>query len=149
MNKQLNQDIHTLFENDYFSEEFEPEGTMQDLADEVIKKYSWSDIYNCFYHYLTRECDTDIKVYNAINLFYGYGYEENPIPNPYELIGYIYYRIDLHEHWEEWGDFIDGFAVGILERCGKADLTKDPYYCSWEDKKVIESANNWRTQNIH
>ena len=147
MNEQLNIEMLKLFDNDYFSDDFDPEGPFQALADEVLEKYDWSDIYSWFYSYLTQECDTDVKVYNAINLFYGYWYLDKPIKNPYELIGYIYYRIDLDEHWEEWGDFIDGFAIGILERCGKADLMKDPYYRSWEDKNVIAAVEEWRKSN--
>ena len=147
MNTQLNLELRKLFDNNYFADDFDPEDNLSDVAVKLAEEYGWSDVYSWFFDYLTQECDTDVKVYNAINLFYVFGYEEYPIINPYELIGYIYYRIDLDEHWEEWGDFIDGFAIGILERCGKADLMKDPYYRSWEDKNVIAAVEEWRKKN--
>lgn len=64
----------------------------------------------------------------------------------YELVGYVLFRIDLDKYWDEYGDFIDSFAVSVLESSKKVSLMTDPYYAPWEDPKVIKQMEKWKKQ---
>ncbi len=142
----LQEDLRYLFDCNFFDEDFDPEGneTHQDFAGNVLAKYNWEDVYNWFFCHLTTDCISAEAVYNALNLYYCYCFDEYPIRNPYELIGYILARIDLDAHWDEYGDFIDGFANSILQKTGNIDLQKDPYYQCWKDPHVQQSVEEWR-----
>ena len=139
-------DMNYLFDCDFFADDFDPEGDEghQEFAAKVLEFYPWKDIYAQFYSHLTTECTTEKKVFNAINLFFVYCFDENPVPNPYQLGGYILYRIDLDKHWDEYGDFVDSFIIDILEKAGEISLTKDPYYKSWKDPKIAAEVERFR-----
>ena len=135
-----------LFECNYFDDSFDPEGheDHQDFAEAVLAKYSWEDIYNWFFLHLTTNCVSAEAVYNALNLYCYYCFDEYPINNPYELVGYVLFQIDLNVYWEEYGDFIDGFANSVLQKTGNIDLIKNPYYQCWKDPAVLQSVDTWK-----
>lgn len=144
----LQSDMEYLFNCNYFDKSFDPEGSEehQDFAVKVLQLYQWDEIYNWFFHHLTQSCATAESSYNAINLYYCYCFDENPIPNPYELVGYILFRINLKDSWDKYGDFVDSFTTGILEKNKKVDLMADPYYQPWKDPEVIKQIESWRKQ---
>lgn len=137
-----------LFDCDFFAEAFDPEGSEEHskLAEAVLAQYRWNDVYEAFYKHLIAECCTEESVFNALNLFFYYCFDENPIPNPYELAGYILFRMDLigtEESRRKYGDFVDGFLHNILEKSGHPRLVRDPYSYSWEDPKILAAKECW------
>ena len=142
-----------LFNCNFFDDSFDPEDheDHQDFADKVLQSYSWDEIYGYFFRHLTQDCTTAESVYNATNLYFVYCFDKNPVPNPYELVGYVLFRIDLDKYWDEYGDFIDSFAVSVLESSKKVSLMTDPYYAPWEDPKSLSkwknAKSNFRTMN--
>ena len=142
----LHKDMKYLFDCNYFDDSFDPEGNEehQIFAEAVLAKYSWEEIYNWFFLHLTTNCTSAEAVYNALNLYLYYCFDEYPVQNPYELIGYILARIDLTVYWDEYGDFIDGFVNVILQKTGNLDLIKEPYYQCWKDPIVLKTVNEWK-----
>ena len=148
----LSEDINYLFHCDFFAPDFDPEGEEihKEFSEQVLENYLWDEIYQAFYNHFTTDCKTEKSVYNAINLFFYYCFDENEVPNPYELAGYILYRIDIansDENWKKYGDFIDSFINTILEKSGNINLMNDPYYRSWEDTRVLATQKYWLENN--
>ena len=144
-NNDLYNQLTTIFSVDFFDDSFDPEGKETEIAEELLSSYDWSDIYQWFYNHLTQECKTSKEVYNAINLYFVYLFDKKPVPNPYELCGYILYRIDIDKYWDLYGDFTDSFIISILETCGKVNLVENPYYQSWNDENIITEKEKWTT----
>ena len=142
----LQKDMQYLFECNFFDDSFDPEGNEehQNLAETVLERYNWDDIYNWFFQYLTVDCKSAESVFNALNLYWCYCFDEYPVRNPYELIGYILFRIDLNVYWDEYGDFTDSFANVILQQTGNLDITRDPYYQCWKDPLVLKAIDEWK-----
>lgn len=145
-NIDLIESIDYLFNCDYFSDNFDPEGheEHQDFAKTLLENYSWEQIYDGVFAFVTNNCTTPEATYNAINLYYCYLFDKKIIPNPYEFCGYILYRIDLDKYWDEYGDFVDSFVISILETCGVVNLKQNPYYQPWEDEKILKAIEEWK-----
>ena len=142
----LQTDMKYLFECNYFDDGFDPEGNEehQNFAETVLAEYNWEEIYNWFFLHLITNCVSAETVFNALNLYWCYCFDEYPVRNPYELIGYILARIDLNSNWDEYGVFIDSFANEVLQKTGNLDLVKDPYYQCWKDPVVLKAVDEWK-----
>ena len=145
MNETLTTKLEKIFSVDFFCDEFDPQGDEYDLAEIILKEYKWNDIYTWFYNHLVTSCLTDKEVYNAINLYFNYQFDKQIVPNPYELCGYILYRIDIENDYDEYGEFVDDFIIDVLENAGKINLTESPYYQSWNDPILLEAKEKWKT----
>ena len=143
MTKQTELQLKMIFSKNFFSDNFDPEGKEFDISQDILAKNKWSEIYNWFYTYLTGECLTAESVYNSINLYFCYLFDSHTVPNPYELCGYILYRIDIDEYWDIYGNFVDGFIIKILETAKKINIVTNPYYKCWDDPKIIEEKDKW------
>lgn len=64
--------------------------------------------------------------------------EVNPFDS-YDLVGFIYSKVDLEKRWGDCGDLFDDFANEAL----KVDLMKDPYYQFWRDPKILEISRKY------
>lgn len=142
----LKSKIEFLFNQNFFSDDFDPEGEIPEIAEELLNSYSWNDIYNmCFEHFMN-DCTTIEKLYNALNLYYIYSFADLPIPNPYELIGYILYRIDIEKDWDKYGEFIDTLAISIVDNSTGTSHLADGYYRLYEDPKVVDAIEYWKSK---
>ena len=129
-----------LFNCNFYDDAFDPEGHEDHLecAEKLINSNPWENIFEVWSNYLYNNCKTPEEVINFCNLFSYYGGQDYYIPKPYDFIGYIYYIVDIDKYWDEAGDFLDGLCISILERSGELSTTKDPYYQSWKDPKVLK-----------
>lgn len=141
-----------LFGCDFFDDDFDPEGKEEHLecAEELLSSYSFNDIFAEWNKYLHDNCKTSEDVINFCNLFAYYGGQDYYIPEAYDFVGYIYYMVDIEREWDNVGDFLDGFCNAILERAGKISLSRDPYYQSWKDPKVLAVIAKYKKgSNLH
>ena len=145
-NEDLKSKLEILFNQNFFSDEFDPEGEFPEIAQELLYSYSWKDIYSMCFEHFTNKCVTADELYNALNLYYIYSFIEQPIPNPYELIGYILFRIDIEQDWDKYGEFIDTFTISILDKSLGSTLMTNGYYRTWEDPKTIEAIELWKNK---
>ena len=142
----LKSKIEFLFNQNFFSDDFDPEGEIPEIAEELLNSYSWNDIYNMCFEHFKNDCTTIEKLYNALNLYYIYSFADQPIPNPYELIGYILYRIDIEKDWDKYGEFIDTLAISIVDNSTGTSHLSDGYYRLYEDQKVVEAIEYWKSK---
>lgn len=134
-----------LFNCDYFAEDFDANDTYEhyDCAQKQKEEYKWADVYNSWFTFLLEKCDTPERVINFVNLFSYYGGQDQATKEPYELLGYIFYKVDMNQYWEEAGSLFDGVAVTLLENCGKINTVKNPYYSPSKDPELIASIQRW------
>ena len=81
-----------VYDDSIPDEEFDK---LEELAEEVIEKYGWNNVYSDWISYLYDECTTDDMVVNFATLFLNYDGCEKYNPDPYKFIAYLYYRVDV------------------------------------------------------
>ena len=142
----FDKEMKYLFDTDFFSPDFDPEDNNEhrEVADSVLKKYEWNEVYKWFFEHLIQECLDAYSVYNALNLYVYYSIDSNPVPNPYDLCGYILYRIDLTENNRSYGEFTDEFVSSVLKDSGMISLDEIPYYNPFDDERMTFSIDKWR-----
>lgn len=135
-----------LFDCDYFSEDFDPEGyeTHQDKAQELQSACPWKDIVAQWHNYLYTYCHTADEIINFANLFMYYGGTENFNPEPYKFLGYLYAGVDMDLYWEKAGDLFDSIAIDILSNQLLINLMDDPYYNPLKDKAILLEVEKWK-----
>lgn len=138
-----------LFNCDFMSDEFDADDSYEhyDRAQELLKNHKWSTIFSIWFDYLKNKCDTPEKTINFLNLFLYYGGTDEAIKNPYEFIGYIYYKIDLDKYWDVAGELLEGITISILENSGVVNTVQNPYYSPLEDPEIIASKQRWRNKD--
>lgn len=140
----LHSKLELLFSQDFFSDDFDPEGKYPDEALELLNTYPWKDIYSICFDIFTTKYQTASELYNALNLYYIYTFAEQRITNPYDFIGYIFYVIDLNKYGDMYGDFIETFTISILDNSLGSNHMSDAYYHPWEDPNTIAALERWR-----
>ena len=134
-----------LFSSDFWKTSSEEFNKLDRLANEILTKYSWDDVYADFDEYLRSCCKTEDDVINYVSFFTYYLGLKFKIPNqydPYDLVGYILSMVDLEKRWDDCGGLFDDFANQAL----KIDLYNDPYYQFWRDPKILEIANKYKEE---
>ena len=138
-----------LFNCNFFSDDFDPEGNETHLqcAEELLSSWSFNDVFKEWNKFLREKCHTPESVINFCNLFSYYGGQDYYISNAYDFVGYIYYMVDIEKYWDECGDFLDGLCISILAKSGDISLSKNPCYQSWTDPKVLARVEKYRLRN--
>jgi len=133
----INKETEFLFDSDFFSDDFDSHENYEHLnrAEKLLSSATWKEIFNAWDSYKNQHCETESEMINFANLFVYYGGIDYPIPNPYKFIASIFSKIDINSCDDNTYDFLDGFAIKILEKCGLIDTVKDPYYKVCEDSK--------------
>ena len=149
INSNITKSIRYLFDCDFFSENFDPEGNEEHqlYAEKLIVSNDWTSIFENILIYFIANCKTPKSVYNFCNLYTIYGFIDFPIANPYEFLGLIFFRADIYNNLEKYGDFFDSFSISILETNGIVNLFKDPYYNPFDDKYIINEVTRLRKEN--
>ena len=139
---------HYLFDCDFYADDFDPENHEDHLecAEKMYNKYPWSDVFDSWNDYLRHKCQTPEAVINYCNLFSYYGGTDRVIPEPYDFLGYIFYRVDIDKYWEEAGELLDGLSISILVKSGEISTVKDPYYQSWKDPRILSAIEKYKNQ---
>ena len=146
---ELSGKIDVLF-NRYWDEELSEDDQYQLEANAVnlVKTHGWSDVYRAACDYLHTNCKTPEAVINFAHLYWIYEWHKNPIPNPYEFLGYFYARIDLNTDKYDEMDILDSLSLDILPRSGnrKAMLYDNPQYLPETDPLLLYAVKVHRKQ---
>jgi len=137
-----------LFDCDFLSDNFDPEGKEEHLnkAQELQESFPWIDIISEWHTYLYTNCNTAESVINFANLFFYYGGADEYNPDPYKFIGFLYAKVDMGTYWYQAGDLFDSIAVDILSNQQLINISEDPYYNPLKDQKIIDEMENWKAQ---
>ena len=146
MTSLIERETDYLFNGDFAAEDYDPEGAEERLerAERLIQSHPWRDVFDAWNNYLRAKCSTPEEVVNFCNLFYYYGGQDHPLPEPYDFIGYLFCKIDLDQYWEEAGDLLDSLSTTILAQSGALSLMDDPYYQPWKDPKILAVVEAYR-----
>ena len=94
--------------------------------------------------YLKTKCNTPEEVINWANLFFWFGGYERAIPDPYNFLGYLYYKVDVAKYVDDAQTVFDGIAIGILEKIGKVSLINTPNYAPETDPEILAAVERWK-----
>ena len=144
MNSAIDTETAYLFDHDWFTWDYtEEEGDEYlERADVLIEKYGWPAVFERWFDYLVTNCKTPIKVISFAHLFWWYGGQDHPIPDPHRFLAYFYTIVLFDPAPYDEQDILDSLACHILSRAGfrEADDLYNPYYQPLDDPKIIDAA---------
>ena len=151
----MNDETLTTETNYLFGRNWEDDLSEEELdeyisrAESLITKYGWPEVFNAWNDYLHTKCPTPESVVNFATLFWNYGGEERPIPEPHKFLGYMLFRIDCDILAYDNGDIIEAIATEILPKAGftEADLFLHPYYAVDKDPNILAEVEYWKRHN--
>ena len=145
--KNIDDETMYLF-NRHYDEELtdEQDEALLDRAQQQIIDYGWDKTFDSWKQYLLSKCVTPEEVINFAHLFWSYGGYESVIPDPYNFLAYMYYRIDMNVEKYDDMDILDGIAITILPKAGydNADLMKNPLYSPQLDERLISEVEKFK-----
>lgn len=139
-----------LFNRVYGSDDDKEDELILDMVDWQISEFGWEETFESWQRYLLTECRTPESAINFANLFWAYGGQDHPIKEPYEFLGYFYYRINFDtEKYDDMG-ILDSLAVYLLPKAGYscADLVINPYYVPEHDPRIIAEVKAYKSSGI-
>jgi len=146
-NFELNKEIEYLY-NRCWDEELSEDNqyNLEDYAEKVTKKYGWDKVYHAACNYFYTNCLGPESVINFAHLYWIYGWHEYSIANPYEFLGYFYFRIDMDTERYDEADILDSLATSILPKsgCKEADLYNNPNYLPETDPMLLEAVEMYK-----
>ena len=109
--------------------------------EEVISKEGWKNIYPIMKNYLVNQCKTPDEIINWCNLFWDCaGYKKLPVPEPYKLVAYLYYKVDVNKYVNAF-TILDSIAMSILP----VDMIKEPCYAANADSKILKIIDDYKS----
>ncbi|MBO7452917.1 MAG: hypothetical protein J6U54_21505 [Clostridiales bacterium] len=139
------QDIKTItaelfdisFEGDSFGQN---KANLYEDAQRLIEEAGWDATYDAWFDYLLHNCKTPELVINFVHLMRYYDDFSHVIPDPYNFLGYFYYRLELNPAKYKAVDNMDEMSFEVLMKAGiKEDLWLDDSYVPEKDPEMIKA----------
>ena len=134
--------VEQLYNCDFFSDDFDPDGHEYhlDLVSKVIGEYSFKDFYCASFDWLRSNCKTPDQYINFANLYFYYGGTDFFVANPYPFLAYLYNGIDWEddaENAEKAYNIFESIAVNMLQQ---ADIYRGyaDEYDPFKDKRLTK-----------
>ena len=118
-------------EADYTDEELEQ---YDDLSDELIRQYSWPEVYKTWSNYLYTQCPDEQDVIWFAHNFFAYS-PDSSIPDPVHFTAYLYYRVDTSLNEDAYQIF-DSVAIKVLENSGVINMMNTPLWTAETDPRI-------------
>ena len=148
---EIHDKIRYLFDRPWDEDlSYSEEEELLDEAKRLINEAGWPATYTAAVNYLLEACNTPDSAINFAHMFWGYGWYENPIPNPYRFLAYFYYRINLEVEKYDSPGILDSLAITILPRAGyrEADLMHNEDYIPEYDPRILAEVERLRNKTI-
>ena len=126
---------------DYSGEELDH---FNDLAENLIRQYTWSVVWQEWSDYLYNHCPSDEDVVRFAHNFFDYA-SDRPVPEPLRFIAYFYYRVDVTKNSDAF-DIFDSLSITVLPNRGLVNLMKEPNYAAESDPRIQAEIANWKRQ---
>lgn len=143
--KTLKDYTNYLFNSNFNSDDFDPEGKEEHLntVEEMKQEYPWKQIIKEWTEYLYEKCSSIKDILNFCNLFIYYGGTDNYVPDPYKFSGYLLYKLNDALDDIDTFNLVDGLIVSILEYQGLINLDENPYYSIEKDVNIVDAKEKW------
>lgn len=144
------QDIKTItselfgvsFDGDSFGQN---KANLYEAAQRLIEEAGWDATYDAWFDYLVQNCTTPELVINFVHLIRYYDDFSHVIPDPYDFLGYFYYRLELNPAKYQAVDNMDEMSFEVLMKAGiKEDLWIDDSYIPEKDLEMIKAVERWK-----
>ena len=92
-------------------------------------------------NYLVNQCKTPGEIIIWCNLFWDCaGYKKLPVPEPYKLVAYLYYKVDVDKYKNAF-TILDSIAMNTLP----VDMIKEPCYAANADPKILKIIDDYKS----
>lgn len=122
---------------------------LRQTAYDIISTYGWNNVFPCWREYLYNKCKTYDDVMSfATTLLYILECKPDMdylIDNPYEFLGYIYYRVGSKR--VDYESILNPLTYDILINCaGRSDLEDmyDSWYTPLDDHWITDEIAKWK-----
>ena len=124
------------------------ENELDQLAKSLVQQYGWDAVFQALTKYVHAYCFTPESAANAAHLMWEYWWSDTntwAVPDPYEFLGYLYYRIGFLKASYDARCILDDLTTNILPAQGyqEADIYHHPYYAAEDDPKMIAAVIRW------
>lgn len=135
-----------LFDISYFSDDFNHNRRNYiEKAITLVETAGWDTVFTEWFNYLIHNCISAESVINYIHLYRCYDDYSHTVPDPYNFLGYFYYRLELNPAKYDIVDNMDEMSFEILMKAGiKKDLWLDDSYVPEKDPEIIKSVELWK-----
>lgn len=117
----------------------------------LVDEYGWDTVREAFFHYVQTECRTSDDIARVAFRYEGLGWNKKPVPDPYDFLGYLYYKAGFTKATPEAAHALDDLCITILPISGypEADIYYHPYYAAEADPKMIAAVERWRQREAN
>ena len=145
--KEIATETEYLFSHDWLTWDFteQEEEEYLDRKEALIEKYGWTSVFEHWFAYLVSHCRTPRAVISFAHLFFWYGGQDYPIPDPHKFLAYLYSVVQFHPDPHDENDILDSLSCHILDKAGfrEASLWHNPYYDPLKDPKIWDAAKKY------
>ncbi|MBR4749150.1 MAG: hypothetical protein IK083_06240 [Abditibacteriota bacterium] len=149
-NTDINEIISYLFDRPWDEDlNDDDEEQLQIAYNDIIDKYGWQGVFPAIDQYMRTRCNDGITACNFAHLLWNYNYESpQHFSDPYCLLAYLYYRMDMDPKKYDAVDIMDGLAQELLS--SPDDRSHDPFwntnYIPEKDPLILSAVEKLRKE---
>ncbi len=150
--KRLVEETEYLFSRNYLAEladeieiSEEKEDEYMTVAVNLVGDYGWFKTFSCWKEFLITNCKTAEEALNFAHLFWVYDGCDYAVPEPYNFLGYFYYRINITDYPDEI-TILDTISIEILSKSGikGVNWVDNPDYVPEKDPNILAEVEKYR-----
>lgn len=151
MSTELENHIKLFFGFDRNSVSREERDTLEEQTSNLVNQYGWDAVRQAFFHYVQTDCKTSEDIARVAYRYEGLNWNIKPVPDPYEFLGYLYYKAGFRKASYRAACALDDLATTILPASGyqEANIYYHPYYAAETDPKMIAAVERWRQREAN
>lgn len=147
----LETSIKNYFDADSDLVPYEELRALEKQAARLVSEYGWDAVRQAFFRYVRNECKTSDDIARAAFRYEGLNWNKKPIPDPYEFLGYLYYKAGFRKASPKAAHALDDLCITVLPASGypEANIYYHPYYAAEADPKMIAAVERWRQREAN
>lgn len=151
MNNELENCIKNFFDTDSESMPYEEWYILKKKTTRLVNEYGWDAVQQAFFCYVQTNCKTPEDIARTAYAYEGLGWNNKPVPDPYDFLGYLYYKAGFRKAPYRAACALDDLCITILPASGypEANIYYHPYYAAEADPKMIAAVDRWRQREAN